>query len=216
MPFFRSTTIPRVENERRQSSSAGRYPEGSASQQRTDLPGCYSSAGLSQGCTKADSSPRRTLNASVDRSDDPSPDAVDALAEGLADSLRIGGREDCDQTISSIPAVTQETVIPHVHEVREEHIFRDIHHHDVHTYVQPVYDVEVLPARHFVPGPDDTLIEVDEHDIRKTFGKAHSVSGDKDVPGPTSSTATSSTDTRTRRQSEEGRSHDAMPVGRRQ
>jgi hypothetical protein len=49
-----------------------------------------------------------------------------------------------------------------VHEIKEERIYREIHDHDVYHRIQPVYDVEVLPARHFVPGPDGNLVEVSE------------------------------------------------------
>lgn len=48
-------------------------------------------------------------------------------------------------------AATQETIHPHVHHVREEVVTREIHTHDVFHRIQPVIDVRVLPARHFVP-----------------------------------------------------------------
>jgi hypothetical protein len=62
-------------------------------------------------------------------------------------------------------AVTKEVVKPVVHEQVEEHIMRDTHTHDVYHKILPVRDVEVLPARHWVPGPDGRLIQVDEKDV---------------------------------------------------
>ena len=47
-----------------------------------------------------------------------------------------------------------------VYNIREEIITKDIHHYDVLHRVQPVVDVEVLPARHYVPTADGTLKEV--------------------------------------------------------
>ncbi|KAI1469513.1 uncharacterized protein F4812DRAFT_470432 [Daldinia caldariorum] len=66
---------------------------------------------------------------------------------------------DTDQTITYAPAVTHETIRPHVHEIMEEQIYREIHNHDVYHRIQPVYDVEILPARHFVPGADEMARE---------------------------------------------------------
>ncbi|KAK5746013.1 hypothetical protein LTR17_001143 [Elasticomyces elasticus] len=49
------------------------------------------------------------------------------------------------------PAVTHEKVIQNVHYVREELITREIHNHHVFHRVLPIIDIEVLPARHFIP-----------------------------------------------------------------
>ncbi|KAF2084456.1 hypothetical protein K490DRAFT_68764 [Saccharata proteae CBS 121410] len=51
------------------------------------------------------------------------------------------------------PAVTHETIYPQTHDIREERIFREIHTHDIHHRILPIVDVEVLPARHFLPDP---------------------------------------------------------------
>ena len=48
------------------------------------------------------------------------------------------------------PAVTHETVRHEFHNVVEEAVTREIHHHDIYHRVQPVTHVEVLPARHFL------------------------------------------------------------------
>lgn len=50
-------------------------------------------------------------------------------------------------------------------EIKEERIYREIHNYDVCHRIQPVYDVEVLPARHFVPGADGNLVEVSEDEL---------------------------------------------------
>ena len=44
--------------------------------------------------------------------------------------------------------------------VREEHVYRDIHDYDVFHSTQPVIDVEFLPARHFIQRPSGTKVEV--------------------------------------------------------
>ncbi|RYP51190.1 hypothetical protein DL768_003458 [Monosporascus sp. mg162] len=61
-----------------------------------------------------------------------------------------------------------ETIRPELHEIKEEQIYREVHDYDVYHRIQPVYDVEILPARHFVPGPDGTLTEVSEQDLACT------------------------------------------------
>jgi hypothetical protein len=75
------------------------------------------------------------------------------------------------QLTSIFTAVTHETIRPHVHEIQEEHIYRDIHNHDVYHRILPVYDVEILPAHHFVPGPDGGLIRVSEGDLPDYTGE---------------------------------------------
>ncbi|KAK4544943.1 hypothetical protein LTR36_003848 [Oleoguttula mirabilis] len=49
------------------------------------------------------------------------------------------------------PAVTHETIVQNVHEIREEQITREIHNHHIFHRILPIVDIEVLPARHFVP-----------------------------------------------------------------
>ncbi|KAI1653432.1 hypothetical protein F4813DRAFT_257564 [Daldinia decipiens] len=77
---------------------------------------------------------------------------------------------DTDETITYAPAVTHETIRPQVHEILEEQIYREIHNHDVYHRIQPVYEVEILPARHFVPGPNGGLVEVPEDSIPECTG----------------------------------------------
>ncbi|KAK4169079.1 hypothetical protein QBC43DRAFT_284337 [Cladorrhinum sp. PSN259] len=76
-----------------------------------------------------------------------------------------------DKTTATAPAVTHEVVKPKVHEVLHEQIERDIHEHHVVQKIQPVIDVEVLPARHYVPGPDGRLAEVAEKDLPECTGE---------------------------------------------
>ncbi|KAK0707292.1 hypothetical protein B0H67DRAFT_647488 [Lasiosphaeris hirsuta] len=78
--------------------------------------------------------------------------------------------ETVDQDTSFAPAVTHETVKPVQHNVVEEQIQRETHVHDVYHRIQPVRDVEVLPARHHVQGADGALTEVHEKDLPSYFG----------------------------------------------
>lgn len=67
-------------------------------------------------------------------------------------------------------AVVHETILPEVHEIREEQIYREIHTHDVHHQIQPIHHVEVLPARHWVPGPNGSLVEISEQESSSFTG----------------------------------------------
>ncbi|KAI9709557.1 MAG: hypothetical protein M1820_003317 [Bogoriella megaspora] len=74
-----------------------------------------------------------------------------------------------DTTISEhwAPATTHETINRNIHRIREEHISREIHTHDIHHRILPIIDIEVLPPRHFVPSPSDPrqLVEVEGKDV---------------------------------------------------
>ncbi|KAI0475718.1 hypothetical protein GGR56DRAFT_695561 [Xylariaceae sp. FL0804] len=73
---------------------------------------------------------------------------------------------DVDHATRYAPAVTHETVRPTEHEIVHEQIHRDIHTHDVYHRVQPIYDVELLPARHYVPNRSgDELHELSESEL---------------------------------------------------
>lgn len=68
-------------------------------------------------------------------------------------------------------AVTHEVIKPTEHHIREEQIHREIHYHDVYHRIQPVYETEVLPTRHFVPDPKaNGLIEVSEDQLPDCTG----------------------------------------------
>ncbi|KAF3013541.1 hypothetical protein E8E14_009721 [Neopestalotiopsis sp. 37M] len=75
-----------------------------------------------------------------------------------------------DEVITQNQPVTHEVIRPHVHEIREEQIHREIHTYDHYHYVQPVYDIEVLPARHFAPAADGQLREVPAGDLPECTG----------------------------------------------
>ncbi|KAF3067247.1 hypothetical protein GL218_08460 [Daldinia childiae] len=92
-------------------------------------------------------------------------------AEGEKTIIDLKDTVDTDETITYAPAVTHEIIQPQVHEILEEQIYREIHNHDVYHRIQPVYEVEILPARHFVPGPNGGLVEVPEDSIPECTGE---------------------------------------------
>jgi hypothetical protein len=67
-------------------------------------------------------------------------------------------------------AVTHETVKPHQHEVVQERIYREIHNHEVFRYIQPVYQTEILPARHWVYNAKNELVEVSVDQLPECTG----------------------------------------------
>lgn len=67
---------------------------------------------------------------------------------------------DYDVETRHAPAVTHEIVIPHVHEIVEERIEREVHVHDVHHYIQPVLDIEYLPAKHYLQDESGNLMPI--------------------------------------------------------
>lgn len=62
------------------------------------------------------------------------------------------------------PAVTHEQRRVDTHEIRREAVTREVHHHDVYHRILPIKDVEVKPARHFVP-VQDGLVEIAEEEL---------------------------------------------------
>ncbi|KAF2771499.1 hypothetical protein EJ03DRAFT_325544 [Teratosphaeria nubilosa] len=73
------------------------------------------------------------------------------LATQLKGIIDLSNTEDLTVHEKYAPAVTHETIERRVHEIREEQITREIHNHHVFHRVLPIIDIEVLPARHFVP-----------------------------------------------------------------
>ncbi|KAF2735461.1 hypothetical protein EJ04DRAFT_563326 [Polyplosphaeria fusca] len=114
-------------------------------------------------------------------SDDKRNGKIHALAQrvdGAVGSANLDGIVDLEDSVDTdkqtrwAPAVVHETVKPHVHEIREEKIYREIHHYDVNHYVQPVFETVLLPARHFMSNPhDEGLIEVSEDQLPGCTGK---------------------------------------------
>ncbi|KAI0117638.1 hypothetical protein F4776DRAFT_666288 [Hypoxylon sp. NC0597] len=90
-------------------------------------------------------------------------DANSQMAKEAVPDLR--NTVDTDETVSYAPVVTHQTVRPQVHEITEEQIHRDIHNHDVYHRIQLVYDIEVLPTRHFISGPVDRIVEISEDEL---------------------------------------------------
>ncbi|KAI1329072.1 hypothetical protein F5Y16DRAFT_418921 [Xylariaceae sp. FL0255] len=72
------------------------------------------------------------------------------VRQALGRVLNLGQSVDTDRKTHVAPAAIHETVKPTMHEIVKERITRDIHTHDVFRRELPVYDVEVLPARHFI------------------------------------------------------------------
>ena len=62
-------------------------------------------------------------------------------------------------------AVVHETVKENVHHFREEVITREIHNHDIYHRILPIIDVEVLPARHFLPVEGGGLVEISGSEV---------------------------------------------------
>ncbi|TKA72004.1 hypothetical protein B0A49_04150 [Cryomyces minteri] len=67
------------------------------------------------------------------------------------------------------PAVTHEKIHRRIHHIREEQITREIHYHDVYHRILPVIDVEVLPARHFVPAAGGGFLEIAEDQVPTNY-----------------------------------------------
>ncbi|KAL8696150.1 MAG: hypothetical protein Q9224_002946 [Gallowayella concinna] len=63
------------------------------------------------------------------------------------------------------PAVVHERVHEDVHHIREEHITKEIHNHDVYHRILPIIDVEVLPPRHFLPVEGGGLVEISSKEV---------------------------------------------------
>jgi hypothetical protein len=90
---------------------------------------------------------------------------------GVEGQLDLSQTEDTEIQTHWAPAVTHETIIENVHEVKEEQITREIHEHDVIHRILPIEEVEVLPARHFVRDGNGALQEVSEHRIPSRVDK---------------------------------------------
>ena len=92
------------------------------------------------------------------------------FAEALTQPLNVkepaSGRNKDTTTFSSTwaPAVTHETVIRNVHEIRTERLTHEIHKDHYYHRILPVIDLEILPTRHFVQ-VDNEYVELDEEDV---------------------------------------------------
>jgi hypothetical protein len=80
---------------------------------------------------------------------------------GVSNILDLSDTEDTTIHTTYAPAITHETIIENVHEVRHIELTREIHEHEYYHRILPIRDIEVLPARHFIPSPSgDGLREV--------------------------------------------------------
>ena len=64
-----------------------------------------------------------------------------------------------------ILAVVHETIHQQVHEIRQEYITREVHNHEYYHRILPIVDVEVLPARHFLPVEGGGLVEINRDEV---------------------------------------------------
>ena len=62
------------------------------------------------------------------------------------------------------PAITHETIKAQHQQVRQEVITRETHDYHIYHRILPIVDIEVLPARHFVP-IQDGFVEIDEEEL---------------------------------------------------
>jgi hypothetical protein len=68
-------------------------------------------------------------------------------------------------------AVTHEVVKPHEHEIVQQRVYREIHNYEYYHHIQPVYDIEVLPPRHWIPNPNGAgLIEISADELPSRTG----------------------------------------------
>lgn len=93
------------------------------------------------------------------------PAASQSLKDKLKGKLNLENKTETIIHETVAPAVTHESVEVRKHEIRHEVIDREIHTHEVHHRVLPVIDVQVLPAKHYVPGPDGRLVQILESQI---------------------------------------------------
>jgi hypothetical protein len=92
---------------------------------------------------------------------------VEFNKSSIQGTLRLFDSEDTKIRRVWMPAVVHETIVRQIHEIREERITREIHHHHVFHRTLNVHDVEVLPARHFLRSwTDDKLREIPAGVIR--------------------------------------------------
>ncbi|KAL1304067.1 hypothetical protein AAFC00_000502 [Neodothiora populina] len=117
--------------------------------------------------------PRRNMEAPVGSTD------RRFIVEDAAEPPSLEGVVDLSNTMDTnveekwAPAVTHNTINREVHHIREEVVTREIHYHDVYHRILPIIDIEVLPARHFVPDGKGGKIEITEDEIPGRTGPYH-------------------------------------------
>ncbi|KAH7095677.1 hypothetical protein FB567DRAFT_35792 [Paraphoma chrysanthemicola] len=93
---------------------------------------------------------------------------IEQLLDGVVD---LRNTVDEDKEVQYAPAVTHEIVKPHEHEIIQHKVYREIHNYDYYHYTQPVYDIQVLPPRHWIPNPDGPgLVEISADELPSRTG----------------------------------------------
>ncbi|KAI8936205.1 hypothetical protein NX059_006634 [Plenodomus lindquistii] len=73
---------------------------------------------------------------------------MDKAKAAITDFMGRSGHHDTTVHEAVAPAVTQETIKPHVHEEVNTAIDKEVHQDHYHRTIQPVQDREVLPEKH--------------------------------------------------------------------
>ncbi|KAL5116551.1 hypothetical protein ACEQ8H_005547 [Pleosporales sp. CAS-2024a] len=93
---------------------------------------------------------------------------IEQMLDGVVD---LRDSVDEDKVVSFAPAVKHEVVKPHKHEIVQHKIFREIHNYEHYHHLQPVYDLEMLPPRHWIPNPNGQgLIEISADELPSRTG----------------------------------------------
>lgn len=144
----------------RSSRTPQRAPIGATSQRRLPSPDEQSSKSSirRKAVGTSEPNPLKPLPA------DPPPTLVskDHIHPAVRGIIDLNNTADTIVEERIAPAAVVETVNKEIHHIRHEQIIQEIHDHEVFHRILPIIDVEVLPARHFVPSRDGTLVEVPE------------------------------------------------------
>lgn len=102
---------------------------------------------------------------------DPQAIAARLMAAGtnnpnaLKDALHLFDVEDTQTVTTWAPAVTHETHIILPHEIIQPTVCNETHQHHYIRRELPVMDINILPARHFVPNVDGDYVELSQNQI---------------------------------------------------
>lgn len=155
------------------------------------------SAGFDNTNTRYSSAPTKVDTAASKHVKDSQYLVKDAAVAPALDGV-VDLRNTVDTTVDEkwAPAVVHETVNREVHHIREEVVTREIHNYHIFHRILPIIDVEVLPARHFVPDGRGGKIEISEDEIpgrtgpyQRTWAIVENVTRDNVVLEPRKFTA---------------------------
>lgn len=107
---------------------------------------------------------QRSKQASKDQRQPTSREVFAELQSTASQPDRVARTADTTFYERWAPAVTHERLVRNTHEIREEHVQKDIHNYYVKHLIQPIVDYEILPPRHFIRD-EDGIREIDEKDI---------------------------------------------------